>query len=149
MISIIIPQELQFLSYTKKPSIELKKSNVQKELDIASNFVTIPDSIYKKTFDNLLHGKIANVILNMKDQDGKCYWVFTAYSKNKANEVDVVFSEILEDCENLKQIKTLYQKLNAIEKKKSITVAKKYLEGYLEYKCTTLNEMVSYYSLTA
>lgn len=117
-------------------------------IDTKKDFINTPKSIYKKMFKTLINDEIANVIINTKGKNGEYYWVFIAYSK-KNNKVSTVFSEILTDVEKLEQTKSLYQKLNTIEKNASVTAAEKYLEGYLEYKRVPLNDLVSYYSLTA
>lgn len=150
MITTIKSKKVRFLNlYAVDSLYKLKKPIIQKELYNTIDSFTVPNSIYKKTFDDLLINGNVNVIVHNKDENGKCYWSLSTFFKNYKNEVRTVFNEVLIDCKKLSKIKILYQKLNKIEKNSSVTIAEKYLEGYLENENLTLNEMISYFALTA
>jgi hypothetical protein len=125
----------------------LKETIVKKEFSSSLSFLTIPNSIYNKMIFNLQNGEKITLIINSENDN--CSWTISTFLKNHKNEVRTVSVKKLIECEKLKQIKTLYKKLNKIEKNNSLQIAEKYLEGYLEYKNITLNGLTSPFLLSA
>ncbi len=112
--------------------------------NVYGNDIEIPQTIYNRVQNNLNTGKKTNVILKIELADGNSYWTKnqfcpcnTSQSKNKFTVKTELSSQ-----KEIFETKKLYRKLTKIEEACNTTMADKFLEGYLEEKCITFNDLV-------
>ncbi len=126
-----------------------KIKTITSEINIIKNVIgihqNIPECIYLKIQELLSSKEQVNTILKWRTSTC-CYWVKTKFIPTTENNVYQKFTIktefISSSCVN--KITKLYQKLIDIEKQVSIKHALKYLDGFLEDKSITFNELPQY-----
>jgi hypothetical protein len=113
--------------------------------NVIGNYQEIPQVIYQIIQDSLCNGQIVNAVLKWRVQDAY-YWVNSMFIPGAINYFRDDFkieTNFLSPLGN-KQIKKLYKVLVKIEQNLGIEYSKKYLEGYLEEKGISFNDLPSY-----
>jgi len=113
---------------------------------VLGNDSEIPQIIYNRIQQNLNIGKNTNAVLKVKLPNGSSHWTKNRFEPSKNNQFKNKFTvktELLNNHE-IKINKKLYNALNKIEKHMTISHANKFLDGYLEDKCISFNELVRF-----
>ena len=137
----------QFLTsnqYAKVKSITPCEKDIIK--NVFGNNPEIPQTIYNIIQENLNKGVNTNAILKIKMNDGKSYWTNNRFEPSTNNQFKNKFTVKTELLNNKKvdPTKKLYSKLTKLEKHLNVRHADKFLEGYLEEKCISFNELTSF-----
>ena len=113
--------------------------------NVFGNNAEIPQIIYNRIQESLNKGKNTNAILKVKMADGSSYWTNNRFEPSINNQFKNKFTvkTKLSSEDIISKTKKLYKKLSKIEKHLSVLHANKFLNGYLEAKCISFNELVS------
>lgn len=137
----------------KPKNYSIKKQNNNNSLtsydkdiiqNVYGNDSEIPQTIYNRVQNNLNTGKKTNVILKLELADGNTYWTKNQFNPSISNQSKNNFT-VKTELSSQKEIfetKKLYSKLSKIEQSCDTRMADKFLEGYLEEKCISFNDLV-------
>lgn len=107
----------------------------------------MPKVIFKLLWSRLQSGQNLMAIVKNLAKDGRYYWVMTEFEtkKDKLSNKTVGYTAFRQAAPKyvVKEINTLYQKLNDIENATSVEDAEKYLTGYLEDKGLSYDDYIN------
>ncbi len=105
----------------------------------------MPKVIFKWLWEHLLAKKNIHALVKNLAKDGRYYWVITDFDVkvDDQGEVTSLFARRkAPPRETIEIIDGLYQKLFSIEQASGVTIAEKYLIGFLEEKGMTYNQYI-------
>ena len=146
MMATIQPKQQLFKS---KQNARIK-SIVPQEKEVIKNVFgndpNVPETIYNRIQYNLSKGNNANAVLKIKLQDGTSYWTKNKFepSINSESKNHFTVKTTMLNENEISVTKRLYHSLKKIEQKISIQQANKFLEGFLEEKCISFNELATF-----
>jgi len=109
----------------------------------------MPDVIFKIIYERLLERKNFMAIIKKIAKNGKFYWSISdfAYNIDDKGEVTAIYNRRKSISDEAKEyFGSLYKTLRNIELKKGVTASENFLNGLLEEKRITFDELISKYN---